>query len=201
MRSRGLLALALTAFILPQSLEGFSEGRMAIPVIVELDDLVGLRYELLRDATAEADDTFRAAGVQLLWSRPGHDSGEATASCARIVRLTIQEGPPPVTAGETRRDEALGSAAPWSGRARIFYRRITSAAAEHPIAPSRIFGHVISHELGHLLLESTRHTDVGIMRPSVDFHHIAMRRFTEEEARLIRSGLTSGSQETTSCGR
>lgn len=198
MRYRGLVALGLTVFMLPQS---FAESRATIPVIVQLDDLVGLRYELLRDATAEADDTFRAAGVQLVWSRDGHGSGEVAATCARVVRLTIQEGPPPVPAGETRRDEALGSAAPWSGRARIFYRRITSAAAEHPVAPSRIFGHVISHELGHLLLESTRHADVGIMRRSVDFHHTAMRRFTGEEARLIRSSLTAGSQETTSCGR
>ena len=42
----------------------------------------------------------------------------------------------------------------------------------HPIALSLVFGHVISHELGHLLLLSGNHEDVGIMRSAVDFRRM-----------------------------
>ena len=201
MRRNGLLAVALTALIPLQSLEAFTESRAAIPVIVHLEDQVGLRHDLLREATAEVDETFRAARVRLVWTRPGVSVQDGVASCARVVRLTITEGPPPARATDALAQEALGSAAPWAGQARVFYRRLSAAAAEHPVAASRILGHVISHELGHLLLSSGRHTDLGIMRPAVDFHHIALRRFTDDQARLIRSALAPLHQETSSCGR
>jgi hypothetical protein len=190
MRRGSLLAVTVATLIRLVSLEASREGRAMMTVNVKIDDLVGLRQDLLVPTIAEVDDTFRTAGVQFVWTGPGFAPDDAPpASCGRFL-LTIANDVPH-RAADVLRGEALGSAAPWSGQARIFYRRVASVAAGHPVAPSRILGHVISHELGHLLLASGLHTDVGIMRPAVDFRHIAFRRFTDEQIRIMRNRLAT----------
>ena len=191
MRRGGLLAVVVATLIRLVSLEASEEGRAMITVKVTIEDLVGLRRDLLAPTIAEVDETFRAAGVQFVWTSPGSASDDApSASCERLLRLIITDDVPP-RAADLLRGDALGSAAPWSNQARVFYRRVASMAAGHPVAQSRILGHVISHELGHLLLASGHHTDVGIMRPAVDFHHIAFRRFTDEQIQVIRNRLAT----------
>jgi hypothetical protein len=85
----------------------------------------------------------------------------------------------------------VGDAASSRGVARVFYRRLLAASALHPVDVSVVLGHVISHELGHLLLPPGSHAAVGIMRPAVDFRQIAVRRFTDEQSKLMRVALAN----------
>ena len=189
MRRGALIAATAAALIRLASLEASEDRRAVMTVEVKIEDSVGVRRDLLAPTIAEVDETFRPAGVRFVWTSGEFPSEDpSSTSCARVLRLLLTDDAPQRPA-DLLRGDALGSAAPWSGQARIFYRRVTAVAAQHPVAPSRIFGHVIAHELGHLLLASGHHTDVGIMRPAVDFHHIAFRRFTDEEIRDIRNRL------------
>jgi hypothetical protein len=58
----------------------------------------------------------------------------------------------------------------------------------------RVLGHVMAHELGHLLLGSNAHAEIGIMRPRWFGQQLrAVERgalfFSPEQALLMRNGL------------
>jgi hypothetical protein len=61
---------------------------------------------------------------------------------------------------------------------------------------ARVLGHVMAHEVGHLLLGSHSHSSIGIMCPS--WHSEQLRRvekgtlfFTPEQARAMRDKITN----------
>ncbi len=62
----------------------------------------------------------------------------------------------------------------------VFYDRVMELDADWHIALADTLGSVIAHELGHLLLGSNSHSDMGIMRA---------RWQSEELRRLARGGL------------
>jgi hypothetical protein len=83
----------------------------------------------------------------------------------------------------------------------VFYGRVAAAVAERPISISVVLAHVISHELGHLLLPPNSHSPFGVMRRAVDLEHPSLRRFTGEQSRLIRDALSSGRRYAWPCGQ
>lgn len=189
-----LLALALG------SLPSTAGPRPAVSVVIELHDAIGLPAEVLNGAKEEVARTFVAAGVQIVWSSPGMTTPAADlrSPCVRRLQLRIVSGPPADRHDYDTWAGVLGKAQRGNGRAEVFYRRLATAASLHPIAVSLVLGHVISHELGHLLLPSGNHADVGIMRQAVDFRHVAFRRFTDEQSTRILAGL-AGDREVSSC--
>lgn len=59
---------------------------------------------------------------------------------------------------------------------------------------ARVLGHVMAHEVGHLLLGSNSHSSVGIMCPSWHSEHLRMVGmgtlfFTPDQARVIRGKI------------
>jgi hypothetical protein len=76
-----------------------------------------------------------------------------------------------------------------------FYTAIQAAALPNGVVPTLLLGHVIAHELGHLLLPDNVHSQTGLMRDGWDELQLirATTRnltFTPEESALIR--LTVG---------
>ena len=45
----------------------------------------------------------------------------------------------------------------------VFFQRVKEATKDTGESRPRLLGHIIVHELGHLLLESEGHSDIGIM--------------------------------------
>jgi predicted SprT family Zn-dependent metalloprotease len=63
-------------------------------------------------------------------------------------------------------------------------------------ATSRILGHVMAHEMGHLLLPANSHSQSGVMHADWDSEQLlrmvkGLLQFTPEQGELIRSHVSS----------
>ena len=88
-------------------------------------------------------------------------------------------------------ERALGSAVAGTHLATIVYRRIEERALSHGAPLGLALGHVVAHELGHLLLGRTTHSAAGLMQPSLNIPLVrqGLMMFSEEESRTIRARL------------
>ena len=80
-----------------------------------------------------------------------------------VVDVTLLDhGNDPLTTGSV-----LGSATllPSAPAISVFYRDVQELAQTYGVPPEVLFGFVIAHELGHLLLGPDAHTCLGLMRP------------------------------------
>jgi hypothetical protein len=76
----------------------------------------------------------------------------------------------------------------------VFYDRVVAAA--HPIGVSSLLGHVLAHEIVHILQGLDRHSSTGVMKEKWDYRdYVEMQRrplsFTNEDLQLIRQGLVN----------
>jgi len=104
-----------------------------------------------------------------------------------------------IMARDIREDGALGYALPGAesspGRyVRIFDDGVRALAKQHRLQHGDVLGHVLSHEIGHLLLGVGRHTKRGLMRADWSLTDLArMGReglwFSTGQARRIRAAL------------
>jgi hypothetical protein len=83
----------------------------------------------------------------------------------------------------------------------IFYHRVEELAATEEASPAQILGHAMAHEIGHLLLNSNRHSDVGIMEAEWHSEQIEWLRngrllFTLPQARQMRAAVLVRQRET-----
>ena len=111
--------------------------------------------------------------------------------------LTIRIVTQPVSAKS--RDPHMLGVAPSTKEARginvwIFYPRVKAYSADLGMHASQLLGHVIAHEMGHLLLPYGAHALAGVMRPEWDraqVRHAAegLLTFTPDQAALIRERL------------
>jgi hypothetical protein len=135
-----------------------------------------------------ATRVFHLAGLALIWV----DAGTCQARCL-TVRIVTQ----PVSA-KSRNPHMLG-VAPSMPEARginlwVFYPRIRAYSVELGMDASQLLGHVIAHELGHLLLPYGSHSLAGLMRPIWDLPQVraataGLLTFTPDETALIRARL------------
>jgi Zn-dependent peptidase ImmA (M78 family) len=57
------------------------------------------------------------------------------------------------------------------------------------VEPGDALGHVIAHELGHLLLKGEGHASNGVMQPGYEFRNRSAQRFTPEQAVMLRQEM------------
>jgi hypothetical protein len=143
----------------------------------------------LKWAAVEVTRIFKAAGVKIVWQQPATDSPEAhridmSTSPALGVSdnrhyLVVRIIPHAPVTGFTG---ALGFALPFAqagSHVSIFYDRIESLARTGNAASYVILGHAMAHEIGHVLLRSAEHSNVGLMQG----------RWDRATLRLASSGL------------
>ena len=138
-------------------------------VVVRVYDVTGMTDVDRRDALDVARDALAAANVHVIFKNCG-SGGSNNDSCEtppeqgeRIVRILNAPANPPPGMGT-----ALGNALVDTGTnggvlATIYADRIVRLSAGQ-FARSLLFGRVIAHELGHLLLGVTAHSGSGLMR-------------------------------------
>ena len=138
---------------------------------VNLINAAGAPHEIVERAREIAARVFRAAGVEILWL----DSCRADSEHPLSVKCSQPEGMLTVVinldAPRRWSRNALGCALPLAGsgnHAGAFYSRIADLARD-PVrglgaSEAEILGHVISHELGHLLLHTDMHSPDGLMK-------------------------------------
>ena len=163
-------------------------------VTVDLIDAASLPARYLEQATRSAGRILLTTGTTIYWRRypgdlPSSFTGSRAVSPSYDLRLRIASQAPGSLPSRT-----LAYSLPLvrtGTSVTIFYDRVKRVSKEVEIDSPSILGLVIAHEIGHILLRSTKHSSNGIMRSpwtKSDIQHAAARlaAFTSEERNLIR---------------
>jgi len=168
---------------------------------IRLYNLADVTPQTLDRAAEEATRILASAAVDIVWQQPaespeahafdqtGHGQGQHPKPDARnYLVVSIRRGDPSAFPG------ALGFALPHAQigvHATIFYDRIEQLTQRVVITVPKMLGHVMAHEIGHVLLGSREHSPAGIMKAiwdSTDFQYdpAARMEFTPEQRRVMR---------------
>lgn len=182
---RGAILLALAA-------TGATAGAAAPgPLVVHVDNRLGVPAQDLAAARREVEDIFADAGVDILW-KEGRFPASVAVSISKgvstrqvaVMLVSNTDDPLPGASGCT-----LGFAAKRPAVAYAYYNRIIEQSLLYPIDARVLLGRVIAHELGHVLLPPNSHSLLGIMRGNIDLGLEKPDRFTGDQARMIRAVL------------
>ena len=164
-------------------------------LVVHVDDRAGVPPPELAAAKRIVERTFAAAGVEIGWAEgrfPASITGPlAEFAQARHLAVLLVNNNEESTRGAT--GCVLGYATPRRSVAAAFYNRVVEASGMRPVDLTVVLGRVIAHEIGHLLLPPNSHTRYGIMRADLDLEVANPDRFTNDQARMIRSVLANRS--------
>jgi hypothetical protein len=164
----------------------------------------------LEEAEAVATRVLSIAGINTTWHRSGENEGGSKLGPNRSrpearPRVFLLIIPRTMAARWALGVADVGFAIlPGTGRtgtmAYIFYHRVEELAATGDVSASQILGHAIAHEIGHLLLNTPRHSDVGIMQADWQFEQMQLLRrgwllFTDEQAHQMRAGVLERRRE------
>jgi hypothetical protein len=126
---------------------------------------------ILSRGRAEAARIYRALGITLVSSM----TGESSVAPRLIVTIVSKPGDVPLSdelATKSVHERVLGVAPGHQNRRDLtvwaFYARIENTGTMRGIDPGVLLGHVIAHEIGHLLLPYDAHSERGIMRAAWD---------------------------------
>jgi len=129
------------------------ETRVSHAVCMEIR--VRVDSALVLRARALAGAVLLQAGVRIEWL----SSKECRIPGENVVRLVLDSAAPPRFGPET-----MAYALPYDvseTAIHIFYPRVVE---DHWDAPAQVLGHVIAHELGHVLEGVARHSNEGLMK-------------------------------------
>ncbi len=159
-------------------------------VQVFLQDHGRVPADVLEQAKHAATRVFALSNIDLQWL--GHGPYQPCS-------LTVTIAAKPI--GATNRSRFVVGLAPETREARgilafAFYDRIQLYSAELGLDASQMLGHVMAHELGHLLLPHGAHSLTGVMRGAWDDAQanqatMGLLTFTPAQAALIREGRSA----------
>ena len=135
-------------------------------VVVRVYDANGVLAGTNRVALDQARKALEAASIDVIWrmcpSSPSCDAPMAPGELAiRIVRAPVPlHRTPTLPLGDALIDTRTGTGV----LATVYIDRIVRLAANAGVDCRALLGRAIAHELGHLLLATTTHGPVGLMR-------------------------------------
>lgn len=152
--------------------------------------------QILAQAKGYATRLYRSIGVDLRWKTTCSTTELETPGTLSEPNLSTIGVEWAATAPLTLQAGARASARPFQTtgiRVILYQDRIMPLLQERPRG-SAVLGHVLAHEIGHVLLGHTAHGRKGLMQPAwSNLEQSAMRRtpmaFTSEEAESIRRRL------------
>jgi hypothetical protein len=173
------MTVAIAAWTVP------AQGRMRATPRPRLD--VCLADDAGREVTAQAETiasvVYDRIGVDLRW--------HATRCPADSILIKLQFSTP-----GSERPGALAYALVSDGtHIVVFYDRVLSRAPWNDQAVvGALYGHVLAHEICHILQGVARHSETGMMKAhwtagDVDLMVSQQLRFTDEDVEMIHRGL------------
>jgi hypothetical protein len=156
-----------------------------ISVVVYND--AGVPASILQQAKEITERIYQDAGIRLTWNDHCDPKSGLTQFFVRIVPRSLN------LPGE---DFGIAFVGP-DGRgvqADVFYSGIVQLAEDNSVNPAEIMGHVMAHELGHLLLGMNSHSNMGIMQAhwsGRQFHEMSRGalRFDKRQSQTISARL------------
>jgi len=135
----------------------------------------GVSEQTLNQAEDRARKIFRQSGVETTWYNcSAHGMGGANCS-GSLDRGTIVVQI--VHDTEKLKTEVFGTAfigrSGYGSYADVFFDRAQQLCQDAKVGLPDILGHIISHEMGHLLLGTDSHSRLGIMRATWDNTELA----------------------------
>jgi hypothetical protein len=174
----------------PTAASASAQQAPVITLMVLVDGSASVPAHILEQAKADAARVFQHIDVDIVWL----DQEDARLEDAAVLRSTVIVRI--LTREMTDRLHApkrlLGKAASGARIATVFYNRIEDlSSTRHDKDTGSMLGHVIAHEMGHLLLPPDAHSRSGIMQAGLHTQ-VAARRglfFTASQAHQIRTKL------------
>lgn len=200
---------AFAALVITFAAVAASPARADDAVVIRIYDLAGVRPDQLQEAKVVTDGILARAGIQAVWlvcsggpGTPDSRCGEPIGSLDLVVRL--QRGP--AHAGADVCGVSLRPARADMGHFITLFVDCVQRAADTFVVPVRmVLAYCLAHELGHQLLPTARHTDIGIMSASLRGQQWRLApagrmRFSTGDASLMRAGIAARAGLTsTSC--
>lgn len=147
---------------------------------------------MLGSATPVVDRIFDNSGISFSW-RLGvpREPRPCRAGTLLIVAEIVENAPAGLSS------KALAASSPYSGcemRTAVFYGRIRNLSRD-PASRSAILGHVLAHELFHLLQGGDYHGSSGLMNARwtiAEYRGMTIRpmSLSAEECRILQAGIS-----------
>jgi hypothetical protein len=188
-RSVGAAAFTLAMAAASGAVAALPAERGIAPLVICLDDHVGVPAGIWTVAEAEATRIFRNAGVPVEWTHRRDDQQTRCKGSIDFTVVTLTHSGADEKSNDPAELPVAGKAVRGSGRAYVYYHPVKCAAERHTHHVGTVLGMVIAHELGHLLLPPNSHTYVGIMRADLDLTSRRPGEFTQPQAAAIRTYL------------
>lgn len=186
----------IAALILLAALEAWPQEVQQPSVEIYVYNQAGVSASVLSGAEKDATRIFHVSGVRTTW---------VECSTAEVAATDCKGLPQPgdvvlQIVHETRKlkDDVFGAAflgQDGTGQhTNVFYDRVNELNRDWRVSLPDILGHVMAHEIGHLLLGLNSHSVAGIMRGYWESEELkAVERgrllFSVEQSRLMRERL------------
>ena len=173
-------------------------------VTVRIYDHAKLRPTTLRKAEKEAARIFRLAGIDTIWLHcplteeelAGNRVCERDFGKSSLVLRILPESKARVLARDPREFGIahLSERGGFATDASVFSHRAAELAETIIASKAVVLGHVLAHEMGHLLLGAGRHSSEGLMMAgwrAEQLHHVSKGQlvFTPKQAARMLSNV------------
>jgi hypothetical protein len=191
-----MAALAVGMAVTGGSVASAQNHEDALTVTLHVTNHAAISPKELAAAEAYAAAIYRAAGIETVWTETPWALGGSGSPHLRVVILS-----PEMTAKKSRGAQldanlmgtAIDGATDGSGRiAYVFADRIRQAALQYAAKLDHGLGHVMAHEVGHLLLGVHSHAQAGLMTADWNPLETHLHTFTPEQAQVIRVRAMQG---------
>jgi hypothetical protein len=142
-------------------------------ITVRVRNYARIESVFLLEADTTAKKILQDAGADLVWvgcfDGGSWSTALACASRPSPMELTVNLLPFSSSQGIRQKENVFGYATEdgeygFAADAWIFYDPIKKFAAEREVSPAQLLGHVLAHEMGHILLGEKSHSGMGLMR-------------------------------------
>ena len=165
------LVLAASSYGGPQD-AGMPRTMNERKITIRIHNYAQVKPSVLLPATRAAADILREAGVDSVWVEclAGQTELPDAACTSPVTPLDLVLNLLPRSQAQHLhfRDKILGVALETTGEdfgifASVFYDNVKDCAAQRQLDLAQLLGHVIAHELAHLLLGTNSHSSHGVM--------------------------------------
>lgn len=177
------------------------EDALSVPgVNVRIFNYAGVKRGVFSKAQQEASRILRRSGVETRWIEcaapsPGAKSDPRCTSKTKPTDLVIRILAKEMTDFKHHGEFGVALLPAHGGfgqRASVFYNRARDYANRWQGSEGSLLGHLIAHEIGHLLLGANSHSGSGVMslrwtRNTIARASLGVLLFTEREAREMRA--------------
>ena len=172
--------MMIAAVLMVGGVAGAAEIPAQSTIRLQLLNAAKVPDDVLEKSRQQVARIFEQAGVEVVW----------TAEAPRLTVIII----PRVLGFDRATSPVMGAALKTTSGllVQVFFQQVEGFARSHHVDLSTILGHVIAHEVGHLMLPTESHSPTGLMRAEWDSAQMrdvvrGAVTFTDEQAESIRA--------------